>query len=149
MQSTMSCNLRQVALKQARKKRKYHDKKVALQRCPQKRGTCVKVYTLTPKKPCSARRAVCRVKLSNKNFVFCHIPGEGHNIKKFSAVLVRGGRPNDLPAVRFRVIRHVLDLADVYLRRSARSKYGVRNTARLLRLRTTLAQKNREFQKNK
>ena len=85
----------------------------------------------------------------NKNFVFCHIPGEGHNLKKFSAVLVRGGRPNDLPAVRYRVIRHVFDLADVYLRRSARSKYGVRNTERLLRLRLVLNQKNKEFQKNK
>lgn len=145
----MSINLRQVALKKRRVRRYQHDKKKALKKCPQKRGTCIKVYTLTPKKPCSARRAVCRVKLSNKNFVFCHIPGEGHNLKKFSAVLVRGGRPNDLPAVRYRVVRHVLDLADVYLRKSARSKYGVRNTERLLRLRNVLAQKNKEFQKNK
>jgi ribosomal protein S12 len=78
-----------------------------------------------------------RVKLSNNITVFCHIPGEGHNIKKFSTILVRGGRPNDLPAVKYRAIRAAkrTDLQPVYRRRSARSKYGVRNITRLHRIR--------------
>lgn len=138
---------RQIALKKKRVHKKRKQKKIALNNCPQKKGTCTKVYTITPKKPCSARRAVCRVKLSNKKLVFCHIPGIGHNLKKFSVVLVRGGRPNDLPAVKYKTIRHAFDLLDVYKRRSSRSKYGVRNTTRALRTRRALNLKNKENQK--
>jgi len=119
--------------------RKVKKKRLALRNCPQKKGTCMKVYTMTPKKPCSARRAFTRVKLSNKNMVTCHIPGEGHNLKKFSSVLVRGGRPNDLPAVKYKVIRGArrADLQPIYTRKNARSKYGVKNPGRFHRMRAT------------
>ena len=92
---------------------------------------------MTPKKPCSARRAFCRVKLSNKLTVTCHIPGEGHNLKKFSTVLVRGGRTNDMPGVHYKVIRGAkkTDLHPVYRRKSARSKYGVKDPTRFHRIR--------------
>jgi small subunit ribosomal protein S12 len=78
-----------------------------------------------------------RVKLSNNIMIFCHIPGEGHNIKKYSTILVRGGRPNDLPAVKYRAIRAAkrTDLQPVYKRRSARSKYGVKNITRQYKIR--------------
>ena len=107
--------------------------------CPQKQGTCGKVHILTPKKPCSARRAIARVRLSNAFVVTCHIPGERHNLKRFSSVLVRGGRPNDLPAVKYRIIRGARrsDLHPVYRRKSSRSKYGVKNPNRLHKLRST------------
>lgn len=129
--------LRQGAIRNKRLPRKTKKKRLALANSPQKRGTCVKVYIMTPKKPCSARRAFTRVKLSNKILVSAHIPGEGHNLKKFSAVLVRGGRPNDLPAVKYRVIRAArkTDLHPVYQRKSSRSKYGVRNAKRFHRVR--------------
>lgn len=129
--------LKQAAIKHKRVLKKQKQKRLALGKCPQKRGVCVKVYFMTPKKPCSARRAFARVKLSNQFVVSCHIPGVGHNLKKFSAVLVRGGRPNDLPAVKYRVIRAAkkTDLHPVYHRRNARSKYGVRNILRLHKVR--------------
>src|ERR1700733_2619743 len=125
--------IKQAAIKQCRVKYRKKHKKQALINCPQRRGVCVKVYVLTPRKPCSARRATTRVKLSNNKIVTCHIPGEEHNLKKFSTVLVRGGRPNDLPEVKFRVIRAArkTDLHPVYLRKKARSKYGVKNAMRL------------------
>lgn len=121
--------IKQIVLRFGRKLRKEKTKRLSLQNCPQKRGTCIKVHILTPRKPCSARRAITRVKLSNTKIVLCHIPGEGHNLKKFSSVLVRGGRPNDLPGVKFRVIRSArkTDLQPVFKRRSSRSKYGVKN----------------------
>lgn len=131
--------LRQAAVRNKRILRKIKKKRLALNKCPQKRGTCVKVYIITPKKPCSARRAFARVKLSNNKVVSCHIPGVGHNLKKFSAVLVRGGRPNDLPAVKYKVIRAArkTDLQPVLYRRRARSKYGVRNPLRIHKIRST------------
>src|SRR5579872_3658327 len=115
--------------KNGRQRRKQKDKRLQLQRCPQRKGTCTRVGTMTPKKPCSARRAFCRVKLTNKIMVTCHIPGEQHNLKKFSTVLVRGGRTNDLPGVHYKVIRGAkkTDLYPVYRRQSARSKYGVKD----------------------
>ena len=130
---------KQLAIKKVRVKRQIKNKKLALGGCPQKRGTCLKVHIMTPKKPCSARRAFTRVKLSNKNMVTCHIPGEGHNLKKFSSVIVRGGRPNDLPAVKYKVIRGAkrTDLHAIHLRKNARSKYGVKNPGRFHRLRMT------------
>jgi small subunit ribosomal protein S12 len=119
----------QLAVKKIRVIRLEKQKRRALNNCPQKRGTCVKVHILTPKKPCSARRAIARVKISNGNIVTCHIPGERHNLKRFSSVLVRGGRPNDIPAVKYRIIRGARrsDLHPVYRRKSSRSKYGVKN----------------------
>ncbi len=131
--------LLQLAKKNKRKLRVEKRKRLALGNSPQKRGTCVKVHILTPKKPCSARRAIARVKLSNGIVVTCHIPGERHNLKRFSTVLVRGGRPNDLPAVKYRIIRGArrTDLHPVYRRRTSRSKYGVKNPWRLHRVRST------------
>jgi small subunit ribosomal protein S12 len=139
---TAMANLVQIAKKKTRKKRREKKKKIALANSPQKRGTCIKVHIITPKKPCSARRAIARVKLSNGNVVTCHIPGERHNLKRFSTVLVRGGRPNDLPAVKYRIIRGArrTDLHPVYRRRSSRSKYGVKNPWRLHKIRSTRGQ---------
>lgn len=130
---------KQLAIKKVRVKRAVKNKRLALGNCPQKRGTCVKVHILTPKKPCSARRAMTRVKLSNRKMVTCHIPGEGHNLKRFSSVLVRGGRPNDLPAVKYKVIRGAkrTDLQPIYKRKNARSKYGVKNPGRFHHIRLT------------
>src|SRR5512137_2510725 len=98
----------------------------ALRGAPQKRGVCTRVYTTTPKKPNSALRKVCRVRLTNGVEVTTYIPGEGHNLQEHSVVLVRGGRVKDLPGVRYKVIRAALDAAGVANRRQARSKYGAK-----------------------
>ena len=100
--------------------------KPALEKCPQKRGVCLKVYTKTPKKPNSALRKVAKVRLSNKRKILAYIPGEGHNLQEHSVVLIRGGKVKDLPGVKYRVIRGVLDLQGVKNRKSARSKYGTK-----------------------
>src|SRR6476619_4959092 len=96
----------------------------ALRSCPQKRGVCVRVYTTTPKKPNSALRKVCRVRLTNGMEVISYIPGEGHNLQEHSVVLIRGGRVKDLTGVRYKVIRAALDTGGVADRKQARSKYG-------------------------
>ena len=96
----------------------------ALEACPQKRGVCTRVYTVTPKKPNSALRKVCRVRLSTGTEVTAYIPGEGHNLQEHSIVLVRGGRVKDLPGVRYKVIRGALDTSGVGERKQARSRYG-------------------------
>ena len=93
---------------------------------PQKRGVCVAVRTVTPKKPNSALRKVARVRLSNGYEVMAYIPGIGHNLQEHSVVLVRGGRVKDLPGVRYHVVRGTLDTAGVDGRRQARSKYGAK-----------------------
>ena len=98
----------------------------ALQSCPQKRGVCTRVYTQTPKKPNSALRKVARVRLSNGKEVTAYIPGEGHNLQEHSIVLVRGGRVRDLPGVRYKIIRGVLDTLGVADRKQARSRYGAK-----------------------
>jgi len=98
----------------------------ALQRNPQKRGVCVRVYTTTPKKPNSALRKVARVRLTNGIEVGAYIPGEGHNLQEHSVVLIRGGRVRDLPGYRYKVIRAAFDAAGVSGRRKARSKYGAK-----------------------
>ena len=99
----------------------------ALQSCPQKRGVCTRVYTTTPKKPNSALRKVCRVRLTNGYEVTSYIGGEGHNLQEHSVVLIRGGKVRDLPGVRYHVVRGVLDTAGVQDRKRGRSKYGTRN----------------------
>jgi small subunit ribosomal protein S12 len=96
----------------------------ALKGAPQLKGLCMKIYTMSPKKPNSARRKVVRVKLSTKKFVLCYVPGEGHNLNSFNHVLVQGGRTPDLPGVRYSLIRGVYDLKGVIMRRHGRSKYG-------------------------
>lgn len=98
----------------------------ALKQCPQKRGVCTRVYTVTPKKPNSALRKVARVRLSNKQEVTCYIPGVGHNLQEHSIVLIRGGRVKDLPGVRYHIVRGTLDTQGVADRRQSRSKYGAK-----------------------
>ena len=99
-------------------------KSVALNKSPQKRGVCTRVYTTTPKKPNSAMRKVARVRLTNGKEVNAYIPGEGHNLQEHSIVLVRGGRVKDLPGVRYHIVRGALDIAGVEGRLQRRSKYG-------------------------
>lgn len=98
----------------------------ALDNCPQRRGVCTRVYTTTPKKPNSALRKVAKVRLTNKVEVIAYIPGEGHNLQEHSIVLVRGGRVRDLPGVRYKIIRGVLDTLGVADRKQARSRYGAK-----------------------
>ena len=98
----------------------------ALEGSPQRRGVCTRVYTATPKKPNSAMRKVCRVRLTNGFEVSIYIGGEGHNLQEHSVVLIRGGRVKDLPGTRYHIIRGTLDTAGVANRRQARSKYGAK-----------------------
>ena len=98
----------------------------ALQGSPQKRGVCTRVYTTTPKKPNSALRKVCRVRLVNGYEVSSYIGGEGHNLQEHSVVLIRGGRVKDLPGVRYHTVRGSLDTSGVANRRQGRSKYGAK-----------------------
>ena len=97
-----------------------------LDACPQRRGVCLQVRTVTPKKPNSALRKVCRVRLSNGKEISAYIGGEGHNLQEHSIVLVRGGRVRDLPGVRYHVVRGSLDCLGVDGRMQGRSKYGVK-----------------------
>jgi small subunit ribosomal protein S12 len=98
----------------------------ALQASPQKRGVCTRVYTTTPKKPNSALRKVCRVRLTNGYEVTSYIGGEGHNLQEHSVVLIRGGRVKDLPGVRYHTVRGTLDTTGVSDRMQGRSKYGAK-----------------------
>ncbi len=98
----------------------------ALKASPQRRGVCVQVRTMTPKKPNSALRKIARVRLTTAIEVTAYIPGEGHNLQEHSIVLVRGGRVKDLPGVRYHIIRGTLDASGVNQRRKSRSKYGAK-----------------------
>ncbi|MGQ0528600.1 MAG: 30S ribosomal protein S12 [Panacagrimonas sp.] len=104
----------------------YKSKAPALAACPQKRGVCTRVYTTTPKKPNSALRKVCRVRLTNGFEVTSYIGGEGHNLQEHSVVMIRGGRVKDLPGVRYHTVRGALDCAGIDKRRQSRSKYGAK-----------------------
>ena len=110
--------------KKPRVPQKRRSKSPVLDKCPFKRGVCLQVKTMTPKKPNSALRKIARVRLSNGKEVTAYIPGEGHNLQEHSIVLVRGGRVRDLPGVRYHILRGVLDAQGVSARRQARSKYG-------------------------
>nr|QBK82276.1 ribosomal protein S12 [Cyrtosia septentrionalis] len=101
-------------------------KSPALRGCPQRRGTCTRVYTITPKKPNSALRKVARVRLTSGLEITAYIPGIGHNLQEHSVVLVRGGRVKDLPGVRYHIVRGTLDAVGVKDRQKGRSKYGVK-----------------------
>nr|ATG26939.1 ribosomal protein S12 [Cyphia elata var. gerrardii]ATG26958.1 ribosomal protein S12 [Cyphia elata var. gerrardii] len=101
-------------------------KSPALKRCPQRRGTCTRVYTINPKKPNSALRKVARVRLTSGFEVTAYIPGIGHSLQEHSVVLVRGGRVKDLPGVRYHIVRGTLDAEKVKGRQQGRSKYGVK-----------------------
>lgn len=109
-----------------RKKKKVLFKTPALKKCPQKRGICLRVYTVTPKKPNSALRKVARIKLTSGYDITAYIPGEKHSLQEHSIVLVRGGRVKDLPGVRYKIIRGALDCTGVKDRKQGRSKYGAR-----------------------
>lgn len=106
--------------------RKYKTRVKDLNRCPQKKGICFKLFIKSPKKPNSAKRKVAKIKLSTKKFVFGYIPGEGNNLQRFSQVLIRGGLIRDLPGVHYTIIRGKLDFHGVYYRRQGRSKYGTK-----------------------
>ena len=113
-------------IKNGREQVKYKSSAPILQECPQKRGVCLNVKTMTPKKPNSALRKVARVRLVNGMEGTCYIPGIGHNLQEHSVVLIRGGRVKDLPGVRYHIIRGTLDAQGVAKRMQARSKYGAK-----------------------
>ena len=113
-------------IRKPRQPKTYREKARHLQASPQKRGVCTRVYTTTPKKPNSALRKVCRVRLTNGYEVSSYIGGEGHNLQEHSVVLIRGGRVKDLPGVRYHTVRGALDCAGVSDRRQGRSKYGAK-----------------------
>ena len=109
------------------------NKTPALQKCPQKKGICLKVFLRTPKKPNSALRKLVKLRLmSNKKIVTAYIPGEGHNLQDYSAVLIKGGRVKDLPGVKYHLIRGKLDLLGLKTRKTSRSKYGTKNLSKYL-----------------
>src|SRR5216684_3527299 len=99
-----------------------------LEGAPQARGVCTRVYTTTPRKPNSALRKVAKLRLTNGREALAYIPGEGHNLQEHSVVLIRGGGPNDLPGVRYSVVRGVLDTQGVKGRKQSRSKYGAKKS---------------------
>jgi len=113
-------------VRKGRKKVRRKSKSPVLEQCPQKRGVCLAVRTMTPKKPNSALRKIARVRLTNGKEVTVYIPGEGHNLQEHSIVLVRGGRVKDLPGVRYKIIRGTLDASGVSQRNQARSRYGAK-----------------------
>lgn len=115
----------QQLLKKKRLKLVKH-KITALQQNPQLKGTCVKVFTISPRKPNSAVRKVAKVQLSNKMFITAYIRGEGHNLQEHSTVIVHGGKTKDLPGLRYKIVRGVYDCAGVLNRKSSRSKYGAK-----------------------
>ena len=106
--------------------KKKKSKSPALKSCPQRRGVCLQVRTMTPKKPNSALRKIARVRLTTGIEVTAYIPGEGHNLQEHSIVLVRGGRVKDLPGVRYHIVRGTLDAVGVNQCRKSRSKYGAK-----------------------
>ena len=113
-------------MKKPRTPQKNKPKHPAMMGCPQRRGVCTVVKTMTPKKPNSALRKVARVRLSNGLEVTAYIGGEGHNLQEHSVVLIRGGRVKDLPGVRYHTVRGSLDASGVAKRRQSRSKYGAK-----------------------
>ena len=113
-------------VRKGRKKVQKRSKSPVLDACPHKRGVCLQVKTMTPKKPNSALRKVARIRLSNRKEITAYIPGEGHNLQEHSIVLVRGGRVRDLPGVRYHILRGVLDTQGVKDRKQRRSKYGAK-----------------------
>ncbi len=113
-------------IKQGRESVQYKSNSPILQQCPQKRGVCTAVRTMTPKKPNSALRKIARVRLVNGMEGTVYIPGIGHNLQEHSVVLIRGGRVKDLPGVRYHIVRGTLDAAGVNGRMQARSRYGAK-----------------------
>lgn len=113
-------------IRKSRMDKRKPSKSPALIGCAFRRGVCLQVRTMTPKKPNSALRKIARVRLTNGTEVTAYIPGEGHNLQEHSIVLVRGGRVKDLPGVRYHIVRGALDCQGVANRRRSRSKYGAK-----------------------
>lgn len=113
-------------VRKPRKRKIIKTKSPALEKCPQKRGVCLRVYATKPKKPNSAMRKVARLRLTNGYEATAYIGGEGHNLQEHSVAMIRGGRVKDLPGVRYHVVRGTLDTAGVESRRQGRSKYGTK-----------------------
>jgi small subunit ribosomal protein S12 len=121
----------QLLIKKIRQKKKKKVKKLILEQSPQKKGTCLKVFVTSPKKPNSASRKIVKViLLSNRKKTHCHIPGIKHSLQRYSTVLIRGGRVKDLPGIKYRLVRGKFDLKYVYDRTKARSKYGIPNPSK-------------------
>lgn len=119
----------QQLIKYQKRFKKVHKSSVpALNSCPQKKGTCIKIRIVKPKKPNSAQRKIAKIRLSNKKIINAVIPGQGHNLKEYSEVLVRGGRANDLPGVRYKLIKgcYGFDISEIFKRSKSRSKYGLK-----------------------
>src|SRR6266571_1065413 len=113
-------------IRKPRRKQVYKSKAPVLEKSPFRRGVCLQVKTMTPKKPNSALRKIARVRLSNGKEITAYIPGEGHNLQEHSIVLIRGGRVRDLPGVRYKIVRGALDTLGVADRKQARSRYGAK-----------------------
>jgi len=117
-------------IKKARTGKNRSQRVPALQKCPQKRGVCLKLVIRTPKKPNSAKRKLALIRLCNKKRVYGYLPGEGkHSLQEYSAVLIRGGRVKDLPRIKYKMIRGALDFEGLKDRKKARSKYGTKKPA--------------------
>ncbi len=112
--------------KQKRIKKQKINRSPALKKCPQRKGICLKVYTKTPKKPNSALRKVAKVRLTSRYTIITYIPGIGHTLQEHSVILIRGGRVQDLPGVKYHAIRGKYDLLGILKRKTSRSKYGTK-----------------------
>jgi small subunit ribosomal protein S12 len=116
--------------KNKRKPKKKLNKTPALEKCPQKKGICIKMILRTPKKPNSALRKLAQLRLTNNKKVFAYIPGEGHNLQTYSTVIIRGGRVKDLPGIKYHLVRGKLDFSGLKDRKTSRSKYGTKNLSK-------------------
>jgi small subunit ribosomal protein S12 len=124
--------INQLCRKGRQKKRKLN-KTPALDKCPQKKGICIKLVLRTPKKPNSALRKIVKLRLlSNRKRVYAYIPGEGNKLKEYSTVLIRGGRVKDLPGIKYHLVRGKLDFVGLQSRKTSRSKYGTKDIRRYL-----------------
>jgi small subunit ribosomal protein S12 len=115
-----------------RLQKKKLNKTPALEGCPQKKGVCTKLVLRTAKKPNSGLRKLVKLLLTNKKRIYAYIPGEGHNLKEYSTVLIRGGRVKDLPGIKYHLVRGKLDFLGLKNRKTSRSKYGTKNLRRYL-----------------
>ena len=118
--------------KKKRKLKKKINKTPALEKCPQKRGVCTKIFLRTPKKPNSALTKLARLRLTNNKRIVAYIPGEGHNLQEYSTVIIRGGRVKDLPGIKYHLIRGKLDFSGLNHRKTSRSKYGTKKLVKYL-----------------
>lgn len=128
--TSMWATLNQIKRGAEKPKRKNVTVSPDLQRCPIRKGVVLRVMVLKPKKPNSAQRKACRVRLTNGNVISAYIPGEGHNAQEHSIVYVRGGRCQDLPGVKYHLVRGAGDLSGVVNRVTSRSKYGVKRPSK-------------------